>query len=535
MKYYDVQATLDAGEHKDLAKLLAGRRNQQIEMFQDYYDGEHWLFSTGDTQTSRSNTTRSGKVMWEEKDKKRAQGGFTRGELKVWNVCDSTVDIYTSYCRGNVHDDNRVQIEGEQILTQEINDAIGDFNKVVTRSCHRMSVESMAVWKYRGDDSIEFVPTQEVFPVYDGDMQVGTVRIYVMNKNDPLLLEHNIKQDKRYYYIEVWMPKTLEEDAPMMLYKFINEVDISEGKNLAPYSFDPYIYVPNKDHEFRNFDEDNLEISDVAKIVDVQDDLNSFVTDLSIINRKVAIPMYKIASSVFEKMMVGDISAETVRRELEKLTLYAGRIMSAPIERDESSGIPTSSMQYLEEIFGQLYRATGIPKTAYISEGMGNLAAKTVEHLMESLKRKVDEKRTNIEYGVKEYATRYMKQHGYGEDQIESAVDVTGVSWADMFGITKDERADIIIKAGQSKQLPQQYVLEKMLDLLGDGERLQEVMGMMFENSNSMKIAVERAQIQQELAGQQEEQVTEARKEAEEQKRGRELLENEVAKLSAQL
>jgi hypothetical protein len=93
--------------------------------------------------------------------------GIGEGDLQVYNVCDSTINIYSSYARGTINDDNRVSIEDNDSLAQQVNDNI-DLDTIISRSITRAGVDSVAVWKFAEDGSLDFIDALVVFLFYDG-------------------------------------------------------------------------------------------------------------------------------------------------------------------------------------------------------------------------------------------------------------------------------------------------------------------------------------------------------------------------------
>lgn len=508
MKRYQLQEKVDKRKLSEYVEgLLYGcPKNKALDIYRDYYNGNQWRITNG-----RSNTTRSGKVMWEAKEQRTAKDtGFTTGELKTWNLCDIAVDVYTSYLLGDKREKSRLIIKGMKSLQDKVNDRL-NIQKIIKKTAHRISVDSVCIWKITSDGGIEFIDAREIFPIYEGDEQVGTLRTYKVYAGDPVLegmtLENSKSKD--HFYTEVWMP----ENGKMKLYKYIDDDLIEEGD--APYEFNPYIAVINKDNEFENFDEDNTEISDVGKIIDIQDDLNSTITDISLINRKVAIPMFRVAQEAYNEVLKGNIDVEKFKQSLESLTIAANRIMAAPVEKVETDGLPASTMQFLDSIFTQFYMTTGIPRTIFVSEGIGNVSQKTAELLLESLKRRIDEKRMNIEQAFKEYISCITGGN-------KQAIDATSVDYPDIMGLDELSKVDVVTKSGEL--LPEEYKVEKILAVLGDLDRMEEITGSKMENSLSFRVAVEKQRLQKEL----EQEMTKAKEEAITAKSEKGLLEKEI-------
>lgn len=507
MKRYELQEKIDSNKLYDYVEgLLYGcPKNRALDIYRDYYNGNQWSFTNG-----RSNTTRSGKVMWEVKDQKTPKDtGFTAGELKTWNLCDIAVDIYTSYLLGDKREKARLIVDGMEDWTKKINKRL-NLQKIIKKTAHRLSVDSVCIWKITESGNIEFIDAKEVFPIYEGDEQIGTLRTYKVSKGDPALADLTIKDEKKdHYFTEIWIP----EEGNMMLYKYVDNDEVESGK--APYNFDPYITVINKDNEFESFDENNTEISDVGKIIDIQDDLNSTITDISLINRKVAIPMFRVAQEAYNEVLKGNLDVAKFKESLENLTIAANRILAAPIEKVETDGLPASTMQFLETIFTQFYMTTGIPRTVFVSEGIGNVSQKTAELMLESLRRRVDEKRLNIEQAFKQYVSCITGGN-------EEAVDATYIDYPDIMGLDELSKVDVVTKSNEL--LPEEYRVEKILEVLGDADRLVEILGSKMQNSLSFRVAVEKQRLQKEV----EQEVSKAKEEAITAKTEKGLLEKEI-------
>jgi hypothetical protein len=531
MDYYKVISHIQDNEIEELQKgLESSDKNKDIDVMRDYYLGNQWRFES-QSDYRRINTTRSGKEMWVTKDPKDPKGaGFRRGEIKTWNLCDSVVDIYSSYVRGTIKDSNKIEVMDNPVITSKMNELV-NVDSLVQRTTHRMAIDSVAVWKYRNDNGLEFVDPKEIFPIYDGNLQKGTIRMYEVSEHDPMLKGISIKKSKRYWYMEIWV----NQDEVWKLYKYVNGKRM-DNKDMAPYRFDPHILVINKDAEFVKFDEDHIELSDVSKIIDIQDDLNATITDISAINRKVAIPMMKVADEVYNAMLKGEISADKVRESLQKLTVMAGRIISAPIETMDAKGLPDSTIKFVESIYDQLYKTTGIPKVIFQSDGMANISTESIGYLMESLKRRVDEKRANIERGVQDYVETYAVQANSWSPDLR---DATSIHWSNMFETSDTQKADTLIRGRQAQVLPDEYALEKLLGMLGDEERLQEVLGMKMENDATKKLDIEKSRIRQEIEKTKEQEIRKAQEERDKAKeeamkrqKDNELLEKEMQNLA---
>ena len=113
MRYYDVKSLLLEGKISDIRKkALNGRKEILLNTYRDYYNGIQW-FSNG----SFTDTTRSGRKVWKINSPDPRDLGVSDGDLATFNVCSSTVDIYSSYGRGSIDDQNSISIEDNHALS----------------------------------------------------------------------------------------------------------------------------------------------------------------------------------------------------------------------------------------------------------------------------------------------------------------------------------------------------------------------------------------------------------------------------------
>ena len=238
MRYYDLIGRIEGKKIGEIHKiLLGGKKNEILATLRDYYNGNQWM----DAQGKMTDTTRSGKQVWNIAKKSPQDLGVGPGELQVFNVCDTTVNIYSSYARGDINAHNRIRIEDNDNLAQELNDNL-NLDTIIPRTVTRGTVDSFTGWKYTvsGEDgkkaTIEFVDGLELFPIYLGHKKVGTIRIYEISPNDPMVVANDITikdKKKAVMYMEIWYPN---EKGIMWLKKFINEEQIEDG--VAPYELD---------------------------------------------------------------------------------------------------------------------------------------------------------------------------------------------------------------------------------------------------------------------------------------------------------
>lgn len=487
-----------------LQKLKKSTKDGYLSLLQDYYDGKQWYFYGN----GESRTTRSGRIMWKSFGKNPFKG-YSRGELKTWNIIKPAVNIYAKYVRGEDTDDVQIVVRQGKEPSKEDSDKaqemFNDLNVWVGDAARRKSISSVLVTKFTPltkdengqyseaekevlkkirlesttntlEGMVELIDPKEIEPIYwNGELR-GMIRYYIIDKAvaaDQYGIR-DLKNDPMY--IECWF---IGDTGEVQLIKFINTREIENA--VAPYGFVPYrIQVNRKRTDGKHFDSQHLEESDVEELVELQDDLNSFVTDLGVIYRQVAIPMLKMTDDFMKAAKQGDI--DKVKKNIQELTTYAGQILFAPVERMREAGVSDSQVRFIMDIREQYHIITNIPKSVFNSEGLANIAAETLEHLFESLAKVVGEKRTAIEKIVIDNVKMYLMHNGKFNENTK-----VEVVWPNMFSMSAADRVKIIQDAFATDILPVEYVLELILDELGDKERFKEIKGMLEEANSEFK------------------------------------------------
>lgn len=487
-----------------LQKLKKSTKDAQLNMLQDYYDGRQWYFYGN----GESRTARSGRVMWKSFGKNPFRG-YTRGELKTWNIIKPAVNIYAKYVRGEDTDNVKIVVKkGEKPdkdLSDKAKEMFADLDVWVGDATRRVSISSILVTKFTPltkdengqyseaekevlrkirlendtstlEGTVELIDPREVEPIYwNGELR-GVIRYYIIDKA-VAKSEYGISDLKNDpMYIEIWY---IDDEGNNQLVKLINTREVEN--NPAPYDFVPYrIQVNRKRTDGKHFDSTHLEESDVEELVELQDDLNSFVTDLGVIYRQVAIPMLKMTDEFIKAAKSSDI--EKVKKNIQELTTYAGQILFAPVERMRADGVSESQVRFIMDIREQYHVITNIPKSVFNSEGLANIAAETLEHLFESLAKVIGEKRTAIAKLITDNVKMYLIHNG----KFDSSISIE-VVWPNMFAMSASDRIKVIQDSFAADMLPIEYVLERILDELGDLERYDEIKALLLEAQSQLK------------------------------------------------
>ena len=493
MKYTKLKAILN--DSKELKKfpitLKSVPRNQTLNMLQDYYDGNQWLLYGYQTSTlntflvnSETRYTRSEKEMWKPFDPKNKSKGFKEGELKTYNLSRSAIEITAKYSRGDSDDDVKVTVkrgdDPDDELTEKSNKIFDNLNEFVIDGVRDMSINSVIFTEYvenneiedsiyktmylKSEDSygyVKQVDPREMEPLYWHGQVRGYLRFYSIDKYEAQKYGVNIpKKDEAMY----WELSHVTDNGSVEILKFIEDVLVDS--KISENDYLPYTMQVNEKHNISKFDFEHIEVSDMGNLVDLQDDINAYLTDLGNVIRKVAMPYLKLTDKFVQEAMDQDF--DKVRRNLSALSTAAGTLLSAPVERlSGDTGIPN---EYLQDLLQQFYITTGIPKSIFNSEGLGQLAEGTLDKMIQSLRVKVGDKRSRMTEIIKTNVKKCLISQGESIEDIEIEVH-----YPNMVPTDATQRINTLIQGYTSNILPKDYSLENLLDYMGDSEDAERI------------------------------------------------------------
>lgn len=456
-------------------KLISNTKNLKLQMFNDYYEGKHWLNYNylGVRQLEDViliNTTRSGKAGWKRNKENPKEKGIPQGLIKTWNLIKMMVDTYANYTRGNSTDFTKV--EG-----YDLSKIIPDLDSFIINACKHLSIAGFCAIEKK-EEKIEIQDPRSIFPVYSGSELIAIVKAYET-------YDEEVKRVAEEYDTNI---KTQETNLSWDIYFFdgvhfsgVNDVVTAEEKNI----FIPIQYVENDTKMFTRFDCNDVPLGDIEANIDIQDDINIFETDINIINRYIAFPMKKLADKVFEKMVEIGMTSDDInklREDLSRVSLEAGKLLSAPIENLDSNPLADSTINHLNDMLEQFYRQTGIPKSVFNSEGLGQIATDTIQFMTESLRKKVEHKRTKITTLIKKAIQLDKEQYEDDEDII--------VHFAPMYEPSlRDKLA--VVEAGDRLGMPKSYSIKKILSLLGDTEDVELIIESIETSNQAERLRIE--------------------------------------------
>lgn len=510
MNYRDFIILKDKPE--DLVKKLKSpQRDSVLSMHNDYYEGVQWRIGSRD----QSRVTRSGREMWKPFGDDPTKG-HTKGELKTWNIIKPTINTWVKYTRGDDKQDIKIRVSQNDKLNEELttkaNNIFGDLNEFIVQAAKKQCIDSVVSTKYTafGDiDSnddleadeqkimqkikmdenldtpgmVEIVNTAEVTPIYWRGHVRGFIRFYRISKD---LAENDYgfkssKADKDPLYYELWY---IDDKADVKFEQYIEAVRINEESNESPYDFLPYVAQEYDKSNKHNFDLEHLENCIIDDLIELQDDLNAYETDLGIILRQVAIPLLKMTDEFIKAAKAKDISK--VKKELQLITTYAGQIITAPVERMQSADVPDSQMSHYQHMMDQYGKTTSIPKSVLNSEGLANVATETVEFFFQSLRTVVAVLRTNLSLMVIQNVKMMLVHLGQYDDSIKIEV-----VFPEMFPMSKQQKVNTIFTAKDKSIVSAVYATKEILTELGDSDKETDILAELTEQDAGNKLKID--------------------------------------------
>lgn len=502
MKYSELTPLLeDKAGLTLLDKMLSyPARNKEIDMLRDYYDGYQWKLGRGVGIETRM--TRSGVEMWKAFDSKDRARGFTEGELKVWNIGKPAIDVYKRYTRGVDSDDVKVvtSIGDDEVEEVEGLDIFGDLNEFTMDGTERMSIDSVVVTKFNAskEDSVlsaiantmgepikkvEIIDPKTIEPLYWRGVVRGYLRFYKTTweaVKEIVDIDLSVATPKKEaLYIEVWH---ITDNGKVEIIKIFDRNEIERG--FYEFDFLPYYIEGNSESCIDKFDLRHIEYSDIGDLITLQDDLNKHLTTVTKIFDTVAFPILTLDPQFWE--ITKGNSLGDIKKQIESVSLIPGGITTLPLNRLPADGISNTQDAFIDRILTQFYMTTGIPKSIFNSEGLSNTSGAAMTVMTESLRRKVADKRTRMAKIIKHNVRLWKLSLGETVDSIE-------VNFPDMVEITAEDRIRILESASSGGLLPKDYVTKSVLELLGDEEDSDDIVGNMIEQDAKAKADIESA------------------------------------------
>jgi len=151
-------------------------------------------------------------------------------------------------------------------------------------------------------------------------------------------------------------------------------------------------------------------------------------------------------------------------------------------------------VRYIRDLLDQFFRETGIPKSVFNSEGLANVSTETVEHLLQSLRVRVDDKRTRVNAIVAQMVKMYFKDKGIDISKME-----VRVIWPDLYAQPKSVKAKLVQEAHRSKLVSDKYASQKIVEILGDAEDFEDIYKEKLQMDEALRSEIEAALATSEL------------------------------------
>ena len=547
---YKLVEQKSADKRKDfIENLITSKRNKTLEINNDYYDGNHW----NTDKDGQSNQTRSGKYVWGKSmpRKKNAKDDkldrfsgvtnelkFHKGQLQKRNFVKYVVHKFQDFITGQENESITVTWE-EQVskdLTKDENqagsfqnanengnvnqdtakesgvdtEAINAFLKVLwkkpenfmKKQTARMIVDTVAINElvYDADEEEYYVEAghaEEIFPVYKGEDHVGTVRAYMISKEEAKgEFDIEVQEDDVSYAEAYWKEK---DDVYMV--KFINgEKYIPESMKETDgvvkltadekINFDPFDVIPNREHPKHKFDENNLADSEIFELIEQNDSYNAQRTIEHITNLFLAMPKVSIDWDTFEKLGL-DVDDEAFKQALQEFQFLPNTLDTLPIKVHEGKGIPESFYVGLEHKEKAMFEDASIPMVLASGNLPANLAVETLKIATKVLDMALKQKREALRDLIRKTSMKALVAKGLIKNETEDIDQNIQVGFPTLGDLDVKDLIEFFFQAGDRGWLPDDYLIQESLDLVGRHDDVDKVISIRNQNRVSILSAVQ--------------------------------------------
>jgi hypothetical protein len=487
-------------------------RQQQLRINRDYYDGKHWDIG----ESGRANTTRSGKLIWgKSKTVNRVVDGqagsriprgttgssndisFHSGQLQVNNYIKLFTQIYQDFIVGSDTETIAITWDGDKSddIDEKIKELFPQPEQFVKKLMVRMITNTVATTKLIWSESMgRFILSQaeplEITPIYEGEMQVGTIVAYYVDVELLDIDEAIYGDEEKVIYTEVyylnsgnWHRLTMvngrivtkDDEGKWVSGGLSDAIDMSSlSSDGIDMNFNPYTITPNIDHAYKKFDDYELEDSEIFNWIDKNDALNSNETIAFITNQYLAMPKVTVDMDMASKLGI-DINSVTFKQQIKEYQFFGGSIDTLPIKLVQGQTVPDSFYKNLDRIVDALYNDAGIPRALTAGNSFSNIAEGTAQLSMVTLSRKIQQKRDQITLHLKYVIYKYLRATGMiGEDVDVNDIPLV-VTYPELMAMSRKDLLDHYERAFISGVYPKRYVQRKALEVIGEGEDLAEV------------------------------------------------------------
>lgn len=393
-------------------------------------------------------------------------------------------------------------------INMYLDDYWSDIKNFIKTQSGRMFVDTVAVTSVQyvtpeENDEVaekeyfyEIEDPEEIVPIYQGTKHVGTMKTYMISVADARamgLVMAGKKDDDIVPYAKVYITKKNKT----FLYRivdgmiFTNDYTIDDGGNAVDLSkteeinFDPYVFVANLDHPFRNFDEKNLEDSEIFGIIEKNDSLNANETIRYLTNQYLAMPKLTIDMDLADKLNI-DINSPEFEESLDNYQFFGGALDNIPVKLVEGQTVPQSFDVGVDGIRRDILQDASLPDFIVTGAGMSNVSAETIELGLSLLSKKIEQKREQNRMLIRKISLKVLcamklidlKDANKEYDNIE-------VDFPELNPMDAGDFLSYLFN--QNNPIPDEYKIEQFLLATGKSDDYARVINMQRNDMDSLR------------------------------------------------
>lgn len=338
-----------------------------MSMFQDYYDGKHFMTRTFSSDYGKSGayeiTTRSGTKICD----------VTNNDIPLvkMNWCRPIIETIGDYTRG-VNEEVVVETESEKlkeiwsknsigVLLQEIAYGAGINGSTFVRLRRRNNTSPFEIFQ------VDPRAVHETFDPFSGD-RVSVVFFYLVDAEAVKDIYPKISlPNKQVFYAEEWTNERV--------YKYLNGQQI-EDRTINPYGCIPFFKVKANLYE----------ASDIKDTISLNDDLNIKLTYNAEAVKYHAFPL------LAPKNLQGTLTAE----EMRNIEITPRAMLNFSAERITAGDIPPGLLEDIKQINERVSIVSGVPIKLLTAGIDGNTSGVAMQRMMSSVLKQAEIRRVFI-------------------------------------------------------------------------------------------------------------------------------------------
>jgi hypothetical protein len=479
-------------------KIITSDRNKIIQMHKDYYDNIHWDIN----EVGRANASRSGKwffgrqninnisaVTIRDRQKANSNGGsdgLTTGQLQTKNYVKLFIQTYQDFLTGGGDEPLAVTYKDNEDANEILQGTWGDIRPFLKSQLAKLIINTVAITKTVWDNEekiykVEEVEAENFVPIYKNkNILIGGIECYYIDTQTAILQYPQIESLNKVDSDQVSYAEIYIEDSNQVIRKeYVNGYMVSEMVLIDQFALQPYTFVANIDHAFRQYDEKNLEDSEIFNWIDKNDSINANETIAFVVNLIMATPKYTIDA---EKMNYLGVKLESLafKQAMQNFSPFLGQVTELPIQLVDGTTVPDSFYQNLERMTQTIYEDAGIPKFIVSGEGISNISEETMSLAMSVLNRKLEQKKQQLHLLIQKTSEKILDKLG-----IEYDSDVS-INWIELGGLSQKQLIEHLVAGFQAGLYPKEYTYNETLKLIGRSDDIAIVKEMDLAQGNEL-------------------------------------------------